>query len=252
MYLRQSFRLLHAFPTLKASWIHDSTHQTARLGGGSGTFILYLSQSRRFFNNQYKQAHKMAKKALILIADGTEEMEFTITYDTLVRAGVECTSANVQSGGSPYGSVGTSPALVVCSRGVKILPDTTLQPLSAGPGAETLSQSTEVQTLVREYYESNKIVAMICAGTLAAKTAGLPSQPVTSHPVVKNDLASTYDYKEDSVVVSDEVPGKGTLVTRCAHSTVFPFAFKLVELLCGKAKSDEVRVPMMFPRGIDY
>lgn len=118
----------------------------------------------------------------------------TITYDTLVRAGVECTSANVQNGGSPYGSVGTSPALVVCSRGVKILPDTTLQPLNAGPvcaematcdpqphprsqdkydaliipgglkGAETLSESTEVQTLVREYYEGNKIVAMICAG----------------------------------------------------------------------------------------
>lgn len=33
-------------------------------------------------------------------------------------------------------------------------------------GAEALSQSTEVQTLVREYYEGNKIVAMICAGAL--------------------------------------------------------------------------------------
>lgn len=33
-------------------------------------------------------------------------------------------------------------------------------------GAETLSQSTEVQTLVREYYEGNKIVAMICAGAV--------------------------------------------------------------------------------------
>lgn len=31
-------------------------------------------------------------------------------------------------------------------------------------GAEILSQSTEVQTLVREYYDGNKIVAMICAG----------------------------------------------------------------------------------------
>ena len=61
------------------------------------------------------------------------QLDSTITYDTLVRAGIECTSANVQSSGSPYGSVGTSPALVVCSRGVKILPDTTLQPLNAGP-----------------------------------------------------------------------------------------------------------------------
>ncbi|KIK95550.1 hypothetical protein PAXRUDRAFT_140459 [Paxillus rubicundulus Ve08.2h10] len=206
----------------------------------------------------------MAKKALILVADGTEEMEFTITYDTLVRAGVECTSANVHNGGSPYGSVGTSPALVVCSRGVKILPDTTLQPLEAGPdrydalvipgglkGAEALSQSTEVQTLVRQYHEGGKIVALIC--TLAAKTAGLGHQPVTSHPVIQNELTTLYDYREDTVVVSNEVPGKGTLVTSLwSTGTVFPFAFKLVELLCGKAKSDEIRGPMMFPPGVPY
>ena len=72
-------------------------------------------------------------EALVAHRIRTDILRSTITYDTLVRAGVECTSANVQSGGSPYGSVGTSPALVVCSRGVKILPDTTLQPLNAGP-----------------------------------------------------------------------------------------------------------------------
>ncbi|KAI6006963.1 class I glutamine amidotransferase-like protein [Pisolithus albus] len=204
----------------------------------------------------------MAKKALVLVADGTEEMEFTITYDTLVRAGIECTSANVQSGGSPYGTVGTSPALVVCSRGIKILPDTTLQPLEAGPdkydalvipgglkGAETLSQSTEVQTLVREYFNGGKIVAMICAGTLAAKTAVLPHQPVTSHPVVRDALTQTFEYREDSVVVSDKVEA---VTNERVAGTAFPFAFKLVELLCGKEKSDEVRGPMMFPPSVPY
>lgn len=57
----------------------------------------------------------------------------TITYDTLVRAGIECTSAFVPKGLSPYGSSDTSPALAVCSRQVKILPDITLDPLNAGP-----------------------------------------------------------------------------------------------------------------------
>lgn len=87
--------------------------------------------------------------------------------------------------------------------------------------------------------------------------------------------------------MSDEVPGKGTLVTRCVNGstlvllqdldwfcivevqvspvpsrccvsnardagTAFPFALKLVELLCGKAKRDEVREPMMFPPGTAY
>jgi protein DJ-1 len=57
----------------------------------------------------------------------------TITYDTLVRAGIECTSAFVPKGLSPYGSSDTSPALAICSRQVKILPDVTLDPLDAGP-----------------------------------------------------------------------------------------------------------------------
>jgi protein DJ-1 len=73
------------------------------------------------------------------------------------------------------------------------------------------------------------------AGTLAAKTAGLGHQPVTSHPVIQNELTTcewppsvsewsetvlnhlcltAYDYREVAVVVSNEVPGKGTLVTR--------------------------------------
>lgn len=36
---------------------------------------------------------------------------------------------------------------------------------------------------------------------------------------------------------------------RVRVGTAFPFAFKLVELLCGKAKRDQVREPMMFPGG---
>lgn len=235
------------------------------LSPGASAKYVHRHHDCQRYNYRTLSSTTMAKKALVLVADGTEEMEFTITYDTLVRAGVECTSANVQSGGSPYGTVGTSPALVVCSRGIKILPDTTLQPLEAGPdkydalvipgglkGAETLSQSTEVQTLVREYFDAGKIVAMICAGTLAAKTAGLPHQPVTSHPVVQDVLTQTFEYQEDSVVVSDKVEGKGTLVTSRGPGTAFPFAFKLVELLCGKEKSNEVRGPMMFPPSVPY
>lgn len=57
----------------------------------------------------------------------------TIAYDTLIRAGIECTSAFIPRGLSPYGSSDTSPPLAVCSRQVKILPDITLDPLSAGP-----------------------------------------------------------------------------------------------------------------------
>ncbi|KAH7922700.1 DJ-1 [Leucogyrophana mollusca] len=202
-------------------------------------------------------------KALILIADGTEEMEFTITYDTLVRAGVECTSALAVDATPPPAS-DTSPVLAVCSRGVKILPDITLDPLQAGPdkydaliipgglkGAETISNSSPVQNLIRAYhdYEEKRVIGMICAGSMAALRASLPRQALTSHPVVKEQLENGFEYKEDSVVVSDR------LVTRCRFprsGTAFPFALTLVELLCGAEKRAEVFSPMIFPAGTPF
>lgn len=85
--------------------------------------------------------------ALVLIADGTEEMELyvsacettlttdiliepfsTITYETLVRAGVGCTSAFVAPAGeTPASLVATG------SRGIKFVPDVVFDSAAHGP-----------------------------------------------------------------------------------------------------------------------
>ncbi|KAI0264678.1 class I glutamine amidotransferase-like protein [Gloeopeniophorella convolvens] len=194
--------------------------------------------------------------ALVLIADGTEEMEFTITYDTLVRAGVKCTSALITPS-EQSGSNESGPKYAQGSRGIRIVPDITQSQLDASSveeydaivipggakGAETLSRSPLVQSLVRNFYEKGKYVGMICAGSLAAKTSQLPRQPLTSHPSVKEDLDKDFEYRDDSVVVS------GKLVTSRGPGTTFPFAFALVEGLCGVEKRKEVIDPMVFPSG---
>ncbi|KAI9459191.1 class I glutamine amidotransferase-like protein [Lactarius psammicola] len=173
--------------------------------------------------------------ALVLIANGTEEMEFTIVYDTLIRAGVKCTSALIAPS-DQSGSDQPQPATAQCSRGIRIVPDILQSQLSASSvgeydaiivpggakGAETMSQSPLVQSLIKGFYEQGKYVGMICAGSLAAKTSQLPRQPLTSHPSVKKEL------------------DKGT---------AFPFAFALVEGLCGAQKRLEIVNPMVFPSG---
>ncbi|KAG5643517.1 hypothetical protein DXG03_000709 [Asterophora parasitica] len=110
-----------------------------------------------------------SSSALILIADGTEEMEFTITYDTLVRAGISTTSAFVSERDA---HASESLPFAKGSRGINIMPDSYLDH-NCGPdkydllvipggakGADTISKSHAVQQLVREYYEK-KLVAMI-------------------------------------------------------------------------------------------
>lgn len=193
--------------------------------------------------------------ALILIADGTEEMEFTITYDTLVRAGVKTTSAFVPDLFSVRGAESCfNPPAAKGSRGINIMPDMYFELSLCGPdkhdllvipggakGAETMSKHPSVQELVRRYIERRKFVGMICAGSLTALTAKLPSQPITSHPSVQSLLENDFEYSEESVVVSDN------LITSRGPGTAFPFALKLVELLCGQERRDEIRGPMVFP-----
>ncbi|KAE9392570.1 DJ-1 [Gymnopus androsaceus JB14] len=191
--------------------------------------------------------------ALVLIADGTEEMEFTITYDTLVRAGVACQSAFV------HDDEFVSPVAAKGSRGIRIMPDVYFEPMSSGPdkfdaliipggakGAETISQNPAVQALVREYLAKDKLVGMICAGSLTALTSGLPKQPLTSHPSVKAQLEEKFSYSEDPVVISKN------LITSRGPGTAFPFALKLVEILCGPEKRSEVQGPMVFPHGVPW
>ncbi|KAF7291322.1 DJ-1 protein [Mycena indigotica] len=194
--------------------------------------------------------------AAILIADGTEEMEFTIAFDTLVRAGVACRSLFVPDPASVTADAPV-PLYATCSRGLRVVYDATLDIEAhtdfdaliipgGAKGAETLSKTLTVQRLVREYLEEGKLVGMICAGSLTALTAQLPRQPLTSHPSVKTALENDFDYSEDPVVIS------GKLVTSRGPGTTFPFALTLVSILCGEQTRAEVQAPMVFPTGTPF
>lgn len=185
--------------------------------------------------------------ALILIAEGTEESEFTITYDVLVRAGVSVQSALVGSSSNEF---------VTCSRGIKIVPHLTLRDLEGGKaldysaliipggakGAETISSNPDVQKLISAMYGQGKLIGAICAGSLAAKTSGIgKDREITSHPSVKAELDKEYKYLDERVVKADN------LVTSRGPGTAFEFALKLVEVLCGKDKAEEIEGPLMMP-----
>lgn len=191
-------------------------------------------------------------QAIIFLTQGTEEMEFTITYDVLVRGGVNVTSVYVPETGKSFEPVD---GLVIASRGVKLAADMTLEAflqngnvdkydayiIPGGAGAaNTLSKDENVLKILRDAHANGKVVGMICAGTLAALGARIGLKgPITSHPSVKDQLASFYDYKESAVVVSNN------FVTSRGPGTTFLFALTLVEKLVGVEKRKEISGPMM-------
>jgi len=163
----------------------------------------------------------MPKSAIIFIADGTEETEAITIADLLVRAGIKVTLLGV--GLEDRGP----PGIAKCSRGIKVVTDELLENIGSAKlaqadllvlpggakGAQTLSSDGIVLKAIKTHFRQDKLLGMICAGSLCAKAAGLKRDDgngklsITSHPSVKGDLVDDFDYKED-VVVDD-----GNLIT---------------------------------------
>ena len=129
-----------------------------------------------------------AKKALVILAPGAEEMETVISVDVLRRAKIEVTLAGLD---------GDAP--VECSRQVKLLPDVSLDEAveERGPfdvvvlpgglgGANRLSESTKVKEVLQKQEEEGRFIAAVCAApsSLMAHGVGI-GKTITSHPVVR-------------------------------------------------------------------
>ncbi|CAH0601944.1 unnamed protein product [Chrysodeixis includens] len=185
----------------------------------------------------------MTKSALVIVAQGSEEMETIITVDMLRRGGVTVTLAGLD---------GSAP--VLCSRQVTLVPDKSLaDALAEKPqydavilpggleGSERFSKSEVVGTLLKEHEKSGKIIAAICAAPTAFVAHGVAqNKRVTSYPSTKDKITSGYTYVEGERVVVD-----GNVVTSRGPGTAYWFGLTLIDLLTGKETADKVEKGMI-------
>ncbi|MEX6385201.1 protein deglycase YajL, partial [Providencia hangzhouensis] len=175
----------------------------------------------------------MTTSALVCIAHGSEEIEFTITADLLVRAGIDVTLASVTEDGS---------LTITASRGLKIIADTPLIKVADEPfdaivlpggmaGAETFRDSPLVVEKVRRMHLDGKIVAAICAApALVLEYHQLfPLGNMTCFPSMKDKIAA-HKWVDRRVYFDERV----NLLTSQGPATSFDFALKLIELLVGR------------------
>ena len=180
-------------------------------------------------------------RALVIIAQGSEEMETTITVDVLRRGGIDVILAALDG-----------PAPVLCSRGVRLVPDAALADVT-GPfdvivlpggneGARRLSESPAVGALLRAQEAAGRATAAICAAPIAlAKHAVYGGRKLTSYPSVHDVIRDHGD------VVAQPVVEDRNLITSQGPGTTFAFALALVERLAGKETADNVRKGMLLP-----
>ncbi len=186
---------------------------------------------------------KTKKRVLIPLANGAEEMETVILVDVLRRAGLDVVLAGL-----------SGPEPVLCSRGLRIIPDASLAEAGAqapfdlvvlpggAAGAEALAATPAIHQLLRGQESEGRAIGAICAAPIALAAAGVGrGRRMTSHPSVKARVEGLGAYVEERVVCD------GMLITSRGPGTAMEFALALVEALAGREMADRVAAPMILP-----
>jgi len=181
----------------------------------------------------------MAKKAIVILAPGFEEIEAVTVIDILRRAEVDVTVA------------GVSDRTVRASRLTTIVADITLEEaetyydaliLPGGmPGASNLAASEKVIALIKHINGYGHIIAAICASPaiVLAPTGILNGKQATCYPGMQDKFDDSTIYSEEPVV-SD-----GNIITSRGPATALPFALKIVAHLVDRETSEKVRKALL-------
>jgi 4-methyl-5(b-hydroxyethyl)-thiazole monophosphate biosynthesis len=178
--------------------------------------------------------------AMVLIANGSEEIEAVTAIDVLRRAEVAVTVAGLDA------------LDVRASRGVALRADVCLQDVAdqsfdlvvlpgGKEGAERLRDDERVLALLRRQHDKGGLIGAICAAPMVLVAAGLlEGRRATSYPGFLQ--SGDAQLSEEAVVVD------GNIITSRGPATAMAFALELVERLCGAAQRRQNADRLLYAR----
>jgi 4-methyl-5(b-hydroxyethyl)-thiazole monophosphate biosynthesis len=174
--------------------------------------------------------------ALVLLADGFEEIEAVTIIDVLRRGDVAVTTASL-------GEKRVTGSHQITLEADQLLASVQIDSFDAlvlpgGPAAKTLREDARAQALIKRAFTAGKLVAALCAGPTALEAAGvLAGKRATVYP--GNQLPSAQQL--EARVVED-----GSVITSRGPGTSMEFALKLVERLSGAAIAQTTAERLLF------
>jgi len=163
---------------------------------------------------------------LVPLAKGFEEIEAVSIIDILRRAELNVVVAGVEK------------KLILGANGITIQADAVVADIKSDDlqmivlpggwdGTNILAEDADVQRLLKEMKEKNKMIGAICAAPFALNKAGVLSQNYTCYPSVEEDIRVD-GYSSDKKVVKD-----GNVMTSRGPATAICFALAIVKELKG-------------------
>jgi len=173
--------------------------------------------------------------ALVVVADGFEDIEAVTPIDVMTRAGIEVIVA------------GLKPGPIKAAYGTTILPACSLDEVKDRlfdgiiiPGgrknAQALAADSRVVALVRRHSRDGKLVAAICAAPshVLGEAAGiLQGKKATGDPSFDDKLASA-----GAIVTGADITIDGNIITGRGPGAAMAFSLQVTEYLAGKEIAD--------------
>jgi 4-methyl-5(b-hydroxyethyl)-thiazole monophosphate biosynthesis len=176
--------------------------------------------------------------ALVLLADGFEEIEAFTPIDLLRRGGVEVTTASLPDSRHVTGRSGiTAHADLAVSQ----LDDRlyALLFLPGGPGVKNLRADPRVRDIVMRHHDAGRWLAAICAAPTVLHDCGLlEGRHYTAHFSVAHELPR--------INANERVVTDGKITTSRGAGTAVDFGLHLVTLLVSADKSREISKAICF------
>jgi 4-methyl-5(b-hydroxyethyl)-thiazole monophosphate biosynthesis len=179
----------------------------------------------------------MAKRVLVPLAQGCEELEAVTIIDLLRRAGIEVVVAGLDEG------------VITASRGVRLLPDISLDDalkqefdmvaLPGGlPGSDHLAADPRIIEVLQKMNESGRFVGAVCAAPKVLLRSGvLEGKKATAYPGV-------LQAESHPLISGDPVTRDGQIITSRSAGTVMDFALELIEVLSGYETRNAVEISL--------
>jgi 4-methyl-5(b-hydroxyethyl)-thiazole monophosphate biosynthesis len=177
-------------------------------------------------------------KAVMLLADGFEEIEAVTVVDVLRRLDIVCDLCSIAA-------IDVRGAHRIVVRADFLFDEVNFKDyqtviLPGGmPGAKNLKADKRVIALIQEFDAAKKWVTAICAAPIVLKEAKITAgRTLTSYPGFQDELSESH-YVEDRVVQD------GNLITSRGPATALDFAFRIAQMMTDTDRVRTVRSGML-------
>lgn len=168
----------------------------------------------------------MQKKAVIILAEGFEEIEAIAPIDILRRAGIDICVASL----NPEQSLVTGAHCIQIQTEMsldKVGTDFDVCIFPGGPGAKLLGESNLVKSLISTMFREDKIIAAICAAPalVLAPTGILDGKKATCYPTFEKNFSESTTFCNSKVVIDKNI------ITSRGPGTALDFSLAIVKKL---------------------